>query len=142
MKNPLLFPSASPREEPRAGDASRPEADYPDHVFRKLLLEKKAEVLMALALSFRRLAALEEAAAKDPFQVLHEEILALRANRIFYGKLRHVEAALERLDCGGYGTCANCGNPISAERLYSIPWARHCASCNVSSVSNAPPEAG
>lgn len=44
-------------------------------------------------------------------------------------QLLAVEAALERIDEGGYGTCANCGDPIPEQRLEAVPWARYCVDC-------------
>lgn len=44
-------------------------------------------------------------------------------------KLRQVEGALERLDQGEYGTCEHCREPIGAQRLKAIPWARYCVDC-------------
>lgn len=43
--------------------------------------------------------------------------------------LRLIEEALERLHQGTYGSCLNCGEPISAKRLSAIPWARYCVNC-------------
>ena len=43
--------------------------------------------------------------------------------------LRQVEGALERLDQGGYGVCDHCEQPIGAQRLKAIPWARYCVDC-------------
>jgi RNA polymerase-binding transcription factor DksA len=40
--------------------------------------------------------------------------------------LEAVEAALARIDAGTYGLCEACGQPIVAERLSAIPWARLC----------------
>ena len=40
--------------------------------------------------------------------------------------LAEIEAALTRLDGGSYGVCEVCGEPIGAERLSAIPWARRC----------------
>lgn len=40
--------------------------------------------------------------------------------------LAEIEAALGRLVDGSYGLCEICGNPIGAERLSAIPWARLC----------------
>ncbi len=40
--------------------------------------------------------------------------------------LDEVEAALLRIDEGSYGVCEVCGEPIGAERLSAIPWARLC----------------
>jgi DnaK suppressor protein len=40
--------------------------------------------------------------------------------------LVEIEAALSRIDDGTYGLCANCGNPISPERLEAVPYATLC----------------
>ncbi|RAX17885.1 molecular chaperone DnaK [Pseudarthrobacter sp. AG30] len=40
--------------------------------------------------------------------------------------LDQVEAALERLANGTYGTCAVCGEPIAAGRLEARPWTPFC----------------
>lgn len=40
--------------------------------------------------------------------------------------LDDIEAALQRIANGTYGTCEICGKPIGAERLEAIPWARFC----------------
>ncbi len=41
-------------------------------------------------------------------------------------QLHEVEAALERIENGSYGTCETCGKPIPEARLEAIPWATHC----------------
>jgi len=43
--------------------------------------------------------------------------------------IEEIDAALERLDAGEYGTCPRCGEPIPAERLEILPYARHCVRC-------------
>ena len=43
--------------------------------------------------------------------------------------LGDVERALRKLDDGTYGLCERCGNPIGADRLEAIPWARLCITC-------------
>jgi len=40
-----------------------------------------------------------------------------------------IRAAITRLDDGTYGTCAQCGEPISAGRLAALPTARTCVDC-------------
>ena len=40
--------------------------------------------------------------------------------------LRDIEDALKKIEEGSYGTCEVCGEPIGAERLSAIPWARLC----------------
>lgn len=40
-----------------------------------------------------------------------------------------IDAALERIKSGNYGTCANCGREIGEKRLEAVPWARYCVDC-------------
>ncbi len=40
--------------------------------------------------------------------------------------LEEIDAALLRIEEGSYGVCEACGEPIGAERLSAIPWARLC----------------
>jgi len=42
------------------------------------------------------------------------------------GQLREVEAALERMEDGSYGTCSVCGKEIPLERLEAVPWTTLC----------------
>lgn len=44
-------------------------------------------------------------------------------------ELRQVDEAIERLDAGTYGICANCGRPIPPGRLEVRPFATHCVAC-------------
>jgi DnaK suppressor protein len=43
--------------------------------------------------------------------------------------LADIDAALARLDDGGYGICQACGQPIGAARLAARPAARTCIGC-------------
>jgi RNA polymerase-binding protein DksA len=43
--------------------------------------------------------------------------------------LAAIDAALERINAGTYGRCANCGGEISPERLEAIPWSTLCLDC-------------
>ncbi|HEX6904507.1 MAG TPA: TraR/DksA family transcriptional regulator [Thermoanaerobaculia bacterium] len=43
--------------------------------------------------------------------------------------LLQIENALRRMDEGGYGRCANCGQQINILRLEAVPWARFCIDC-------------
>ena len=44
-------------------------------------------------------------------------------------ELRRIDAALERMEAGGYGTCASCGTDIERRRLKALPWAVRCTGC-------------
>jgi DnaK suppressor protein len=67
----------------------------------------------------------QAAAATQVFEQERELAMRERANL----HLAAVDAALERLDAGRYGTCIRCGKPIPAERLEALPWAAHCVDC-------------
>ena len=43
--------------------------------------------------------------------------------------LAAIEAALDRIQAGTYGTCEKCGQPIAEERLEAIPYATLCIDC-------------
>lgn len=45
------------------------------------------------------------------------------------GQLREVEKALERIEQGTYGICANCGKEIPAARLEARPESTLCVDC-------------
>ena len=44
-------------------------------------------------------------------------------------RLAEVDDALARAAAGDYGRCADCGQPIAAERLAARPTARTCITC-------------
>jgi len=44
--------------------------------------------------------------------------------------LAAIDAALERLTAGTYGSCTACGHPIPPERLEALPWAALCIDCS------------
>jgi DnaK suppressor protein len=44
-------------------------------------------------------------------------------------QLEEIDAALERLAAGSYGTCERCGRGIAPERLDVRPTARTCVTC-------------
>jgi RNA polymerase-binding protein DksA len=43
--------------------------------------------------------------------------------------LSQIDAALERIENGTFGTCERCGKPIPQERLEARPWARYDIDC-------------
>src|SRR5512138_751551 len=45
-------------------------------------------------------------------------------------ELEEIDAALERIREGRYGTCLNCGGPMGLNRLRAIPEARYCLACS------------
>ena len=43
--------------------------------------------------------------------------------------LEQVEAALERIKAGMYGTCEQCGRTIDMQRLQAVPYTSRCIEC-------------
>lgn len=44
-------------------------------------------------------------------------------------QLHEIDAALERVKDGTYGTCRQCGKEIPASRLEAVPFATYCTRC-------------
>jgi len=45
------------------------------------------------------------------------------------GEMARIDAALERMEAGQYGTCRVCKEPIEPKRLRAVPLALECAEC-------------
>ena len=44
-------------------------------------------------------------------------------------KLRSIELALAMIDCGEFGNCLECGEPIAIKRLEALPGVSTCVFC-------------
>jgi DnaK suppressor protein len=44
-------------------------------------------------------------------------------------ELQQIEAALRRMEEGGYGRCEDCGRRIRPERLKALPYSTRCLEC-------------
>jgi DnaK suppressor protein len=105
---------------------SQPAATGSAHLER--LLAEKVSLESELG---RRLEVLHAAgvAAEDQPSIIHDQFISLHRNNLAYTKLREVEAAMNRVRYGGYGTCEGCETRISERRLNAVPWARYCLTC-------------
>ena len=68
--------------------------------YRRMLIEKRAEVLSNLGVKFDTLAAMGRIAEEDQAQISHEEFISLSLNSIDYQQLGLVEEALDRIKVG------------------------------------------
>lgn len=108
--------------------------------FRKLILEKRAELLQELGYlkdtgmdSTPKEAAGEHSSYSHHMADLgtdHMErektfFFARREGRLLY----HLDQALERIKAGTYGNCRECGQPINPARLEAVPHATLCIEC-------------
>jgi DnaK suppressor protein len=58
-----------------------------------------------------------------------QDDLALALLQMQSETLARVDAALARLDAGGYGLCAECQREIATRRLRALPFAERCQAC-------------
>jgi DnaK suppressor protein len=65
----------------------------------------------------------------DEVQSLSMENLQSSLQRTEIDELHLMEEALSRINRGEYGICIDCGEPISAKRLESFPYAARCIVC-------------
>jgi DnaK suppressor protein len=100
--------------------------------YRKVLLEKRKNVMAGLGIKFDTLAKMGRVAEEDQAQISHDEFISLRLNSLDYVQLRMIEEALDRIEAGDYGICHSCEEPIPAKRLEALPWAKHCVACQES----------
>ena len=106
--------------------------------FRDLLLERRSRVSNALHhLHEQNSNSLEEETEEETYDNhLADSATATLNREIDYtleenstAVLTAIDAALERIDEGTFGTCQRCGNPIAPERLEARPWATLCIDC-------------
>jgi DnaK suppressor protein len=110
----------------RAGSAV---LSNPTEQYRRMLLEKRDQVVSGLGVKFDTIAKMGRVAEEDQAQLSHDEFVSLRLNSLDYGQLRLVEEALDRVQSGDFGVCLACEQPIPSKRLQALPWARYCVPC-------------
>ena len=75
------------------------------------------------------LASLGADTQSDPGSSAAEEETARTLYSAESSTLAEINADLERLAQGRYGTCEACGEPIANARLKALPYARECLTC-------------
>lgn len=98
-------------------------------VFRRMLEEKREELMKALGVKFDSIASAGRVAEEDQAQLSHEEFVNLLRNKQDYQVLKLVKEALDRLTTGEFGICQRCEESISPRRLEVLPWAKYCVRC-------------
>ncbi len=100
--------------------------------YRRLLQEKKNTLLAELAKTKNA----EEETTEESTQDIADKAVSSYTREFLYSlndsernTILQIEQALSRIEDGTYGTCLNCGNPMSEKRLTAIPWSRHCVDC-------------
>jgi DnaK suppressor protein len=101
---------------------------------RAMLEERQRQLtadMQAMMLSVRTRSAGDRATAdlQDVGAADVQDDLELMLLQMKTETLRKIKAALQRLEDGAYGDCAECGTPIPAARLRALPFALRCTAC-------------
>ena len=93
-----------------------------------LLVSKREDLLREIRAQASEFP-IEDASPDERFQLMKRRKEVVGRLDVLTRTIAHIDAALHGIADGSYGTCANCGSPISEKRLRSIPWAIHCLQC-------------
>jgi DnaK suppressor protein len=74
-------------------------------------------------------AAAPSAEIEEGARVLSDEEALRRLGDAELRELARIDAAMERMERGAYGTCADCGEEIEPRRLHALPHALRCQGC-------------
>jgi DnaK suppressor protein len=104
--------------------------------YRKELLNLAADLERSLAHDHRELRREEEPDVEGGPMPSTEDVVNSGAQEVEIGLILNEErllaeviAALDRIDAGTFGKCAECGRPIGQSRLDALPYARQCIRC-------------
>jgi DnaK suppressor protein len=100
--------------------------------YRRLLELKKAELSAELA----KARDAEEESNEESTQDIADKAVSSYTREFLYSltdsertALRQIDEAIARIDDGTYGSCLNCGVPMSEKRLTAVPWTPYCVDC-------------
>lgn len=101
-----------------------------DLATRKHQLQRRLDELQ------RRLSGIEDALDDEPSKDFEERSVEREGDEVMESlgsagllEIRQIQAALDRIDDGTYGECAQCGETISEERLNVLPYTALCRNC-------------
>jgi DnaK suppressor protein len=98
--------------------------------YKNLLLKKQEELTVGKSLADSIPAGGEPQG--DPVDMAVSETttaVEMRLKQTDNKLLRAIEDTLTRIRQERFGTCEECGKPISKARLEAVPWARLCRDC-------------
>ena len=101
--------------------------------FRGILQKRRRMILQTTQRAEAELASLRGAERDPEFeegaQSEHEQYTLSRLGETQRRELMAIDAALERIDSGGYGLCQDCELDIDPKRLEALPYAMLCTEC-------------
>lgn len=103
------------------------------HHFAELLRELKAELLEAgeTGEQAEKVVALDQTRVGrlSRMDAMQAQAMSVETGRRRRQLLAEVDAALERIDTGDYGTCFECGDAVNPKRLEANPFSTLCIDC-------------
>lgn len=97
--------------------------------FERLLIARKTEIERRLNRIEHDLGTLKSAdSAERATESENDEVLE-EFGQVGEAELRGIDAALDRIKAGTFGTCVRCGEPVSVERLNAVPHTPFCKNC-------------
>ncbi|PIK14966.1 TraR/DksA family transcriptional regulator [Halobacteriovorax sp. JY17] len=97
--------------------------------FKQILLKKRQDILNGGLLKSTedlQISSDDLADEADLAQSVINQQVTFNMRQRELGKLRAIEAALERVEDGTYGFCEDCDDPIGSKRLENQPWTTLC----------------
>src|SRR6266852_6015704 len=76
-----------------------------------------------------RLRRMESAVALEEVQELERREIGFATRELLIERVHRLQAALDRLRDGEYGTCVECGEDIAPARLRALPEVQTCVRC-------------
>jgi len=100
--------------------------------FKSCLREQQRELLHTIEKAEKEMRTFTAPVPLDPIDLSYyttsrESVLARASQNS--SRLRLIQQALERINDGSFGICAECGGSIGLRGLQAIPWASHCIHC-------------
>ena len=96
--------------------------------YKRMLLDKSHD-LRKSHISKDQIAIERNAELLDEIQSTADREIAMAFMTRDWYTASLVAEALERIETGEYGACAECEEPISERRLNALPWAKYCIRC-------------
>jgi len=96
---------------------------------RETLLARRAEILGRLAGINDRLDEPEDKDREEAATQTEDDQMLMSLGDLERAEVARIDAALDRVRQGSWGTCVKCGDAIEPKRLELLPETPFCASC-------------
>ena len=99
---------------------------------RKVLVARREALARAIKGDLSLLSELNGATTGDILDIAADTVqdeINSRLLEVESDELRAIDAAIERMNDGSYGTCQDCGKPIPRRRLQAVPYVVDCIDC-------------